>query len=113
MIEGHFDGTAQRADINCGVGVIIRDSQEGIFQIMWNCDKRSNTRAELLAIWILLWTTKHFYIPISKIKGDLEVIVNWINQRRGLQVVALDSWKQKVINLLNHFCQVQIEHIRR
>ena len=53
---GFFDG----AQVNGLVGAVflLRIKYDLIFKLHWGIGEGSNTRAELLALWVLLWFAK-------------------------------------------------------
>ena len=71
-----FDGGAQEDGSKCGAGAIIQLENNQKYIVSWNCCKETNTRGELLALWVMLWTAKLFHILNMQILGDPKVIVH-------------------------------------
>lgn len=87
---GFFDGVTQGEDMNCGAGDIIKVKEEGIFHIICNCGKGTNTHGALLALWVLLWDAKRFHVDGIQITGDSKAIIEWITNKSRLQVLSLE-----------------------
>ena len=75
----------------------------------------TNTQAELLALWVLLYVANCFRLPKLKIFGDSKVIIDLANNSTCLRVVELNHWCT-LINLLKGcffslcFQQIYSEH---
>ena len=55
---GFFDGAAWEEGSKCGVGAILQIDKSQKFQIKLNSGKGTKTRAEFLALWVLLWVSQ-------------------------------------------------------
>jgi len=74
----------------CGAGAVLKCPVLGTYRIKMNCGSGSNTKAELLALWYILYFA-HF-----KLVGDSKVIID-------LQVVYLQPWMKKIRDLSRKF----------
>lgn len=45
--------------------------------------------------------------------GDSRIIIDWLNNKGKLQVLALDYWKEKIRDLIKKFEEISFEHIFR
>ena len=84
---GFFDGAA--AERIGGVGFMLELNEEHTFSFSMGCGRSTNTRAELLALWALLFAAKDFGIPSLNIFGDSTVIINWVNNLASLESPCL------------------------
>jgi hypothetical protein len=55
MVDGFFDGASQTWGVRCGVGAILNFPVLGVYSIKMNCGFGTNTREEILALWIILF----------------------------------------------------------
>ena len=77
-IYGFFDGVEQHG--NCGTGMILCIDDSHSFKLRMGVGSGTNTFAELLASWGILWLAKKKILQLS-IFGDLKVVIDWA---RGL-----------------------------
>ena len=63
-----LDGAA--TDSSGGVGVCICISENHYLSIKLGCGRITNTRAELLALWALLYVSKEIRFPYLHVFGD-------------------------------------------
>jgi len=45
--------------------------------------------------------------------GDSKIVVDWLNMKVSLQVVALESWKERIIEATLHFRNLSFDYIYR
>ena len=76
-LVGFFDGVEQNG--LCGVGMVIQMECNNAFWICMNVGMGSNTRAELLALWGLLYFAKFWDIGLHMVLGDLKAIIYWVH----------------------------------
>ena len=67
-------------------------SQYHNFCLKMGCGHSTNTRAELLALWELLYFVVAFGLPSLNVRGYSFVIVNWTNDVAALPALDLDYW---------------------
>jgi hypothetical protein len=48
-----------------------------------------------------------------KVLGDSRIIIDWLNNKGKLQVLALDCWKEKIRDLIKNFKEISFLHIFR
>lgn len=71
-----FDGAAQQHICGCGFWLAI--SKELIFRAFYQGGRSTNIKAEVMALWGLLWFTTFLDVPLIHINGDLKVIIDHI-----------------------------------
>ena len=74
---GFFDGVSTNNHEGTGVYLVI--SKEHFYYIKMGCGLSTNTRAELLALWVLLTFSKLLGLPYLHIRGDSFSIIKWFN----------------------------------
>ena len=70
-----FDGAM--TDSKGGTGVCIWINEQHFLEIKLGCGHNTNTRAELLALWALLFIAKDIGLPYLHVFGESCVIINW------------------------------------
>ena len=85
-----FDGAA--AESIGGAGGCIWINDQHYLSIKLGCGCNTNIRAELLALWALLYITKDIGLPYLHIFGDFSVIINWAKEESTLAIVNLEAW---------------------
>ena len=73
--------------------------------------KSTNTRAEILALWVLLVVSKLLGIPLQTIYGDSLVIINWANKLSSLDSPSLKHWCEDIRSLTLLFSPLTLSHI--
>jgi ribonuclease HI len=112
-IVGWFDGAATSSRTNSGAGGVIKYSEKCSYKWYINCGPGSNTRAELLGAWALLTLASRLSIQSLHLIGDSKIIIDWMNDKGGLQVISLDCWKERVRALINSFQKISFDHVFR
>ena len=85
---GFFDGASTLG--NGGAGTMLVISKEHFLKIRMRCGKSSNTRVELLALWILLYFVSLLGLPSLEVFGDSKFIVDSSNSLSKLQALELN-----------------------
>ena len=106
-----FDGAA--ADSTGGVGVCIWINEQHYFSIILGYGYNTNTRAELLALWALLYIAKDNRLPYLHVFGDSSVIINWEKGESTLDMVNLEAWCNNTKKLISSFTYVDFNHVYR
>jgi len=70
-----------------------------------NCDRGTNTRGELLALWCIL-----FFASYKKVK---RFTIDWFTNDNNLHVIYLQPWMTKNKMLSWSFQQLKAQHIYR
>ena len=86
--SGYFDVVA--ASNIGGAGIIIYISSSHFFHVKMGYDKSTNTMAELMALWELMFFVASIGIPTLSVFGESKVIINWENSVANLVVVDLE-----------------------
>jgi ribonuclease HI len=112
-IVGWFDGAATSSGLNSGAGEVIKYSENAATNGIINCGPGSNTRAELLGAWALLTLANRLSIQSLHLIGDSKIIIDWMRDKGGLQVISLDCWKERVRALITSFQKITFDHVFR
>lgn len=101
--KGLFDGSSQRNDSIGGASAIICLNEYKSFKLKMNYGEKTNSRCELLALWMLLFFANHLGIKDIHVGGDSKVIIVWVNEKSRLHVMSLLPWMQKIRVLMTSF----------
>lgn len=105
---GFFDGAAQKRD--CGAGIVLRDL---VIHIHLKAGSGSNNRAELVALWALLWYAAENSIGLNHIYGDSLCVIDWARGRSELNTLLLNPCPSRVRSLINRFPDLTFSHLYR
>jgi hypothetical protein len=86
---GWFDGAMQSNGLQSGAGDLLWTSKNSHYRWTFNCGPGTNTRAELLGIWATLHLASRLNIKALQIFGDSRIVIDWLNNKRKLQVTSL------------------------
>lgn len=98
---GMFDGVVQVG--KCGFGAWIRFSLHSYYKLLWQGDYGTNPRAEVLALWGLLWLTRIKQIHHIHIYGDSKSFINDIQGLSNFAVSHLKLWMNRIVLLKQEF----------
>lgn len=70
-------------------------------------------KAELLGAWASLNLARRLHIVDLLLLGDSKVIVDWLNGQADLKAAALESWKERTIEISHCFRNLNVSHIYR
>ena len=117
MDEGHtlvcFDGAAQSDGFCCGAGGTFKNHPSRVTKWFINCGVGTNTKAELMGLWASLTLVSFWSINHLLVLGDSRVIIDWITQKCKLHSIHIEGWMQKMMELSNHFSDINFHHIPR
>ena len=71
---GFFDGAVAAGKE--GAGILISISKVHSIHIKLGCVSSTNTKAKLLALWVLLYWENYLGLPYLQIFGDSSVIID-------------------------------------
>ena len=57
---GFFDGSSEEDGSKCGVGVVLKCDEIRLYKISIDCGRGTNTRGELLSLWLFFARFKMF-----------------------------------------------------
>ena len=108
-LVGFFDGaTSARKG---GAGVLLAISKVHSFHIKLGCGSSTNTKPELLALWVLLYWANFFGIPYLHIFGDSSIIINWALGMASLSYLVLDNWCETIRQMMPKFLSLEFQHV--
>ena len=111
---GYFDRASHPDTSEGGAGVVIWINYSVCYCFGLNCvPKLTNTRSKVIAMWILLYCSRRLDSIYIKVNGDSKVVIDWINEKNRLQVVSLNSWFEKIKELVLTFLKISFLHIYR
>ena len=72
---GYFDGASSSSAAGIGFCLYLNENHRLDFAL--GVGHGSNTKEELLGLWALLHSSQMMGIPLARIYGDSQVIINW------------------------------------
>jgi ribonuclease HI len=108
---GFFDGASQERGTKCGAGAILKCPSLGTYKLKMNCGNGTNTKGEMLALWLILYFSYLKQVPRLLLMGDSKVIIDWYTNDNNLQVISLQPWMIKIRALSRQFQQTKAQHI--
>jgi ribonuclease HI len=66
-----------------------------------------------MGAWASLYMAHRLGIDDIHLLGDSKIVIGWLNKKTNLQVVALESWKERIVELFKHFRKLSFAHIFR
>lgn len=88
---GFFYGASQLRGSQCGASVVLKLVNGTVYKLDLGFGKGTNTRAELLALCVLLLFALKKNITTIQVVGDSKLIIDWLNQVCKLQVINLEG----------------------
>ena len=76
MLKQNFDGAPQ--DGVCGIGMVLFIKQDHFINLWMRTGLGINTKAQLIALWGLLWFSRKRCILDIHIVGDSKVVIDWV-----------------------------------
>jgi ribonuclease HI len=108
-----FDGAAQQNGLCCGAGGTFRSSLSRTSNWSLNCGSGSNTKAELMGLWVSLSLATFWSLDHILVLGDSKIIIDWINRHSKLHAVHIEGWKERTMKLSSNFSDIEFRHIPR
>ena len=93
--------------------MMIRNNKTLNYRLMLSIGPGSNTKAELLALWGLLYFAKIKEILPVTVFGDSEVIMDWARGSHDLHTIQLLHWIRRTKELIDFFQHSSFSHIYR
>jgi len=110
---GWFDGTTLSSGQNSGARGVIRISEHRTYKWTINCGPGTYTRAKLMGAWALLTLASRLSILELLVHGNSNIVIDWLRGKGCLQVVSLEFWKDRFIELTKLFQNITFLHVYR
>jgi ribonuclease HI len=108
-----FDGAARSNGLCCGARGFFKAHPSRITKWFLNCGQGTNTKAELMGLWVSLFLASSWSISHLLVRGDSRVIIDWITHKSKLNAVHVACWKQKTRELSKGFTNISFQHFPR
>ena len=108
---GFFDGASTSSA--AGIGYCLHINENHRLEFALGVGHGSNTKAELLGLWAVLHTSQIMGIPLARIYGDSQVIINWAKGISALSPPELFHWCRETQKILKSIKDLSIIHIYR
>jgi ribonuclease HI len=108
---GFFDGAV--VDNVCGIGIYLKITPDHLVKAYFAGGNGNNMKAELLGLWGLLLLSSRLSIKKMMVVGDSKVTIDWINSKSNLNLLYLNSWKDKIGRLKDQFDSIKFMHVHR
>lgn len=83
----YFDGAEQQGICGCGAWSKLDHKEQ--YHIFWNGGPDTNTKAEILALWSLLWVAYNLQLKTLHMYGDAKSVIDGVNGLSNFQPSAL------------------------
>ena len=83
--------------------MVIRLSQSLYYILKFSIGLGTNTKAELLALWGLLFFAKEKEISLNMIFGDSKAIIDWAKSIHDIHIIEFHHWIRRTKDLINNF----------
>lgn len=93
--------------------MVIRLSHSSSYKLKFSVGFGTNTKSELLALWVLLYFAKEKEISLTMILGNSKLIIDWAKRINEIHLLELHHWIRRTRHLINHFQQTNFCHIYR
>jgi ribonuclease HI len=110
---GYFDGASQGHPPACGVRVVLFIIHSHYIHIRYSPGGRTNNRAELIALWTLLETTKEKNMTKLQVFGDSKLVIDWARGQNNIQNPRLASILRDIKLTFRNFKWLSFQHILR
>jgi ribonuclease HI len=100
---GWFDGATQENKNLSGAGGVIKISKDTNHKWIFNCDIGTNSRDELLDVWVTLTLAICLGLNQLQVIGYSKIVIEWLNCRGNLNVTSLMGWKDRIRDLIKSF----------
>jgi ribonuclease HI len=110
---GFFDWASQGHPPSCGVGVVLFISHSHYIHIGYAPGGGTNNRAELIALWTLLETTKEKNLTKLQVFGDSKLVIDWARGLNNIQNPRLASILRDIKLTFRDFEWNSFQHILR
>lgn len=104
-------GSAQNP--NCGCGAWLRISPTCHYKLYWYGGSGTNTRAEVIALWGLMWFTNHLRYDRIFIYGDSKVLIDHLLRKATINQNCMSSWLNRIDFQRKKFSSISFRHIYR
>ena len=108
---GYFDGASQNS--LCGCGVWLRISTGCHYKLFWNGGFGTNMKAEIMALWGLMWWASFLGEEHIWIVGDSKVLIDHLNHNAIISLGTLSHWLRRIEILKTAFTGINSQHIYR
>ena len=108
---GFFDEASQQSRCGCGAWLMISPTCH--YKIHWYRGRGSNMRAEILALWGLMWFASQLYLEKLWVFGDSQVLLDHLNKQTSLNLGYLTAWLDRNKGLRTSFSSIIFKHIYR
>ena len=76
---GYFDEAAQGDPISCGARAVLYPTEEHSYRLKWGLGDGTNSKAKLLALYMLLIFSHEKGLRRLQIFKDSMIVINWLN----------------------------------
>jgi hypothetical protein len=87
LVKGFFDGAAQWGV--CGAGFVLHVNQSSFFRGWMVGGVGTNTKVEMLGLWVLLSLALKLEMDCLQVYGDSQVVINWISGKGEIKALSI------------------------
>ena len=78
-----------------------------------SCSSGSNSKGELLALWIIFFFSNHLKLDGIQIYGDAKVIIDWALNVNNINILHLSAWLKNTRLLISNLKDISFSHVFR
>lgn len=108
-IARYFDGAAQNSC--CGCGAQLKLDTRCHYKIFQNGGPGTNTRAEVLDLWGLMWFARQLCVDRLTVFGDSHVVINYMKNTNALSTPQLIHQPDRIKALCDSFNHINFFHV--
>lgn len=108
---GFFYDAAQNQNCGCEVWLLLSPSCH--YKLFWYGGLGTNTRAEVIALWGLMWFANHLCVENVSYYDDSKDLIDHLNQVGSINQPHLSSWIHRIDILRKMFLAISFSHIYR
>ena len=106
---GFFVGASP--DGVCGAGLVIKLDNHKMSKGRLKAGIGTNTRAEVIGLWSLLFCAKFWGLKHLQVLGDSQVIINWALGKAQMKSMEFNHWLDNIKILMNEFTWLSFNHV--
>ena len=84
-----------------------------MYKIWMCCGLGSNSKGELLTLWVILLLSNHLKSDGIQIYGDSKVLIDWDSNDNNVNILPILTWMKNIILLISKFKDIYFSHVYR
>jgi ribonuclease HI len=110
---GFFYGSSSLYGEICACGAVLKLLDGVAFHVILNVGSGTNSKVELLGLWVLLIFARVRMIDQFQVVGDSKLMIDWALNKCSFKATTLVFWQQRICSLKEEFPRLEFFHIYR